>query len=186
MHEQPARPQPDPSVAELPSATVATGPTRRTALTGLALTAAAVTGCSRYGDNTTPDARAQPPTTSDSSTPSQPAPSTNSPAASSNGGGTAPPVAALASTTDIPVGGGKIFPEEKLVLTQPQPGQFKAFSAICTHAGCTVATITSGTINCPCHGSKFHLADGTVAKGPATRPLTETPITVAGTTITRA
>ncbi|WP_308404129.1 Rieske (2Fe-2S) protein [Streptomyces sp. SKN60] len=97
-----------------------------------------------------------------------------------------PSAAALASTNDIPVGGGKILAEEGIVLTQPEPGQYKAFSAVCTHAGCTVATVESGTINCPCHGSKFRLADGTVAKGPATRPLAQTPIAVTGTTITRA
>ncbi|MFG2887440.1 Rieske (2Fe-2S) protein [Streptomyces sp. NPDC048297] len=77
----------------------------------------------------------------------------------------------LARTSDIPEGGGKIFKEKKVVVTQPKKGEFKAFSAICTHQGCTVAKVADGTIDCPCHGSKFHIADGSVAHGPATRPL---------------
>ncbi|MDQ1020703.1 Rieske (2Fe-2S) protein [Streptomyces afghaniensis] len=89
----------------------------------------------------------------------------------------------LASTDEIPVGGGKIFKEEKVVVTQPDQGRFKAFSAICTHMGCTVTTVSDGTINCPCHGSKYHVADGSVAHGPATRPLPAEHITVEGNSV---
>ncbi|MFF7793245.1 Rieske 2Fe-2S domain-containing protein [Streptomyces sp. NPDC007991] len=89
----------------------------------------------------------------------------------------------LASTDEIPVGGGKIFPDEKVVVTQPEQGRFKAFSAICTHMGCTVASVSDGTINCPCHGSKYHVADGSVAHGPATRPLPAEQITVKGNSV---
>ncbi len=78
---------------------------------------------------------------------------------------------ALAQPADIPVGGGKVFPDQRVVLTQPQQGTIKAFSAICTHQGCTVAEVRDGTINCPCHGSRFHIADGSVASGPASSPL---------------
>ncbi|MGW1287066.1 Rieske 2Fe-2S domain-containing protein [Streptomyces sp. NPDC002586] len=77
----------------------------------------------------------------------------------------------LGRTSDIPEGGGKIFKDQKVVVTQPTKGHFKAFSAICTHLGCTVNTVANGTIDCPCHGSKFHIADGSVAHGPATKPL---------------
>jgi Rieske Fe-S protein len=86
----------------------------------------------------------------------------------------------LAKTADIPEGGGKVFPNEKVVVTQPSAGNFKAFSAICTHQGCTLSEVANGTINCPCHGSKFNIADGTVAQGPATRPLSAEHITVQG------
>ncbi|MEV5878142.1 Rieske (2Fe-2S) protein [Streptomyces sp. NPDC052101] len=89
----------------------------------------------------------------------------------------------LGKTSDIPEGGGKIFKDQKVVVTQPSEGDFKAFSAICTHLGCTVNTVAGGTIDCPCHGSKFHIADGSVAHGPATRPLPKKSITVKGNSI---
>jgi Rieske Fe-S protein len=82
-----------------------------------------------------------------------------------------PPVKGLASTDEIPVGGGRVFEKEQLVVTQPVKGEFKGFSAICTHQGCTVSAVKGGTINCPCHGSKFEVDDGSVRSGPATRPL---------------
>lgn len=76
----------------------------------------------------------------------------------------------LAKTSSIPVGGGRII-KGTWVVTQPKKGTFRAFSAKCTHQGCPVSTIRGGTINCPCHGSKFRIADGSVARGPAKRPL---------------
>ncbi|WP_327091785.1 Rieske (2Fe-2S) protein [Nonomuraea sp. NBC_01738] len=93
------------------------------------------------------------------------------------------PGGGLGSKADIPVGGGKIFADEKVVVTQPKAGEFKAFSAICTHKGCTVGTVEGGTINCPCHGSKFKIADGSVAHGPATKPLPAKEITLDGDNI---
>jgi Rieske Fe-S protein len=89
----------------------------------------------------------------------------------------------LAKTSQIPVGGGKIFKDEKVVVTQPKKGEFKGFSAICTHQGCTVSTIANGTIDCPCHGSKYHIADGSVAGGPAPKPLPEKQIKVEGDSV---
>ncbi|MFC6936192.1 Rieske (2Fe-2S) protein [Actinomadura yumaensis] len=74
--------------------------------------------------------------------------------------------AALASASEIPVGGGKVFKDAKVVVTQPAKGEFKAFSATCTHRGCAVGSVSGGTINCPCHGSKFKISDGSVAKPP--------------------
>ncbi|MCI3275532.1 Rieske (2Fe-2S) protein [Streptomyces cylindrosporus] len=92
----------------------------------------------------------------------------------------------LAKTTDIPVGGGKIFKDEKVVVTQPKKDEFKAFSAICTHQGCTVSAVADGTINCPCHGSKYRIADGSVAGGPAPKPLPAEQIKVDGNSISLA
>lgn len=89
----------------------------------------------------------------------------------------------LATTSEIPVGGGTIFKNEEVVVTQPEQGEFNAFSAICTHQQCTVATVADGTINCICHGSKFNITDGTVANPPATRPLPEKKIAVDGNSI---
>ncbi|MER8225700.1 Rieske (2Fe-2S) protein [Streptomyces sp. NPDC094143] len=86
----------------------------------------------------------------------------------------------LASTGEIPVGGGKIFKDEQVVVTQPEQGRFEAFSAICTHQRCLLGSVSDGTINCPCHGSRFRVADGSVANGPATSPLPAEKITVEG------
>jgi Rieske Fe-S protein len=89
----------------------------------------------------------------------------------------------LASTADIPVGGGVVFGQRRVVVTQPQKGTFKAFSAACTHAGCLVTEVKNGTISCRCHGSEFKVADGSVATGPATSSLKSVKIAVDGTDI---
>ncbi|MHA6763422.1 Rieske (2Fe-2S) protein [Streptacidiphilus sp. PAMC 29251] len=81
---------------------------------------------------------------------------------------------------DVPVGGGKVFKDQKVVVTQPAAGQYKAFSAVCTHAGCLVDAVKDGTIQCPCHGSEFKIADGSVANGPATSPLPAHTVAVQG------
>ncbi|GAB3142617.1 Rieske (2Fe-2S) protein [Micromonospora sonneratiae] len=86
----------------------------------------------------------------------------------------------LASTADIPIGGGKIFADQGVVVTQPVAGDFKAFSALCTHKQCPVSRIDGGTIDCTCHGSKFSVADGSVKQGPATEPLAGKTIKVEG------
>lgn len=87
---------------------------------------------------------------------------------------------ALASAAEIPVGGGKVFEDAKVVVCQPAQGEFKAYSAACTHRGCSVDSVSEGTINCPCHGSKFKIADGSVVNPPAEEPLEERQITVQG------
>ena len=86
----------------------------------------------------------------------------------------------LAATSAIPVGGGTVFTDKEVVVTQPTQGTFKAFSATCTHQGCTVNRVANGTINCPCHGSKFAIADGSVVNGPALRPLEARQVIVSG------
>jgi nitrite reductase/ring-hydroxylating ferredoxin subunit len=101
-----------------------------------------------------------------------------------DGGGAAGAV--LASTTEIPVGGGKVFKDQKVVVVQPTQGQFKAYDATCTHRGCSVESIAGGLISCPCHGSKFRIADGSVARPPAEEGLPEKQITVQGNQITLA
>src|SRR6266516_4879243 len=94
--------------------------------------------------------------------------------------------AALASTSDVPVGSGKILTDKKIVLTQPKSGEFHGFSAVCTHAGCTVGSVSGGTINCPCHGSKFNITSGAVVNGPAASPLPPVNVKVQGTSIVQA
>ncbi|MEU9138877.1 Rieske (2Fe-2S) protein [Streptomyces sp. NPDC048404] len=128
--------------------------TRRTVILG-AGASALLAGCSEYGDK-------------DSS-------SDASPKASSG--------QQLATTSDIPVGGGTVFKDQKVVVTQPAKGDFKAFSAVCTHQGCLVDKVADGTIDCPCHGSKFGVENGAVKAGPAPRPLPAEKITVEGNSI---
>jgi Rieske Fe-S protein len=76
----------------------------------------------------------------------------------------------LATTKSIPVGGGRII-KGKYVITQPKKGVYRCFSAICTHQGCAVGSVSRGAINCPCHGSKFSASTGAVLNGPAKQPL---------------
>ncbi|MFI9628082.1 Rieske (2Fe-2S) protein [Streptomyces sp. NPDC052042] len=90
----------------------------------------------------------------------------------------------LAKTADIPQGGGKVFAGRGVVVTQPKPGEFKAFSSKCTHQGCAVSSVSDGAIHCPCHGSRFDVATGDATAGPATQPLPARPIKVANGSIT--
>ena len=90
---------------------------------------------------------------------------------------------AIAATADIAVGGGVIV-DDKYVITQPVKGEFKAFTAICTHQGCPVGEVTGGQIVCPCHGSAFSIEDGSVVNGPAESPLAEESISVTGGQVT--
>ena len=132
---------------------------------GLGLVAAVVAACSTYGK--------KPEAAGESSTTTAAPPATGGTAA-------APAANVIAKTADVPVGSGVIV--DKVVVTQPTAGVFKGFSSTCTHKGCTVDKIADGTIDCPCHGSKFNL-DGSVANGPATTPLEAQAVTVQGDSI---
>jgi Rieske Fe-S protein len=132
---------------------------------GLALAATALAACTTYGK--------KPEASGDTATTTAAAPATGAPGAPASAN-------AIFKTSDVPVGSGVIV--DDIVVTQPAAGVFKGFSSTCTHAGCTVAEVAGGTINCPCHGSKFNL-DGTVANGPATRPLEARAVTVQGDSI---
>ena len=162
---------------------------RRTLLacTGAAC-AAMIAGCSTYNANN--GGVNGPP-------PSQPPASGGTPAAGgastggastggAAGGASTSGAAVLASTASVPVGGGKILTAQQIVITQPTAGSYKAFTAVCTHQGCIVSTVADGTIDCPCHGSKFSVRDGSVVNGPAPSPLASVAIKVEGTSIVRA
>ena len=97
-----------------------------------------------------------------------------------------PAAGALTSTAEVPVGGGVIFPDEQVVVTQPVEGEFKCFTAVCTHQGCIVSSVSYGGIRCECHGSGFSIEDGSAVNPPATQPLAEKQIRVKGDTITLA
>ncbi|UKJ64558.1 Rieske (2Fe-2S) protein [Cellulosimicrobium cellulans] len=98
---------------------------------------------------------------------------------SEGGGPDVGPGQALASVDDVPVGGALAVTVDgaPLLVTQPEEGTFAAFSAICTHQGCTVAP-GDGELLCPCHASRYDLATGAVLGGPAPSPLPEVPVTV--------
>lgn len=87
------------------------------------------------------------------------------------------------AAAEVPEGGGVILEDSETVVTQPSAGEFKAFSSICTHQGCAVTKVAK-TIDCPCHGSKFSISDGSVVAGPASKPLPEKTVTVDGDTLT--
>jgi Rieske Fe-S protein len=97
--------------------------------------------------------------------------------------------AAVARAADVPPGGGLIVGD--LVITQPASGEFRGFTTTCTHQGCAVTSVSEGTINCPCHGSRFSIEDGTVVRAAAgltpqqQSPLPAVAIRVDGDTITR-
>ncbi|MEV0990407.1 Rieske (2Fe-2S) protein [Streptomyces sp. NPDC049949] len=138
---------------------------RRTVLAAgaaVALGGGTLTACG--GEEKSPKSEPGSPSTSETAAPSSPA----------AGAGKA-----LLKSSAVPVGGGTVLKDEKLVVTQPTAGSFRCFTAVCTHQGCLVNKVEAGTIDCPCHGSKFQITDGAVAHGPATRPLAEKQITVA-------
>ncbi|BET51448.1 Rieske (2Fe-2S) protein [Streptomyces tendae] len=153
----------------------ATGPARRTvvAAAGAASLGAVLAACGGSDDDASGDTGTAP-----SGNPSQEAGG-----GGSGGGENAGAGAALAATADIPEGGGKVFPDQKVVVTQPAAGDFKAFSATCTHQGCAVKSVADGLINCPCHNSSFSITDGSVQGGPAPKPLPAVQITVSGDSI---
>ena len=161
-------------------------PTRRGVLLGVGL--AGLAGCSTaavpYDANEAgvpPNGPAPAGMASSKAMTSQPAPGTgtmsSSPAPRGSQGGqqvrkkARPKGTVLGAAGDIPVGGGAVYTAAKVVVTQPASGQYKAFSAVCTHVGCIVNKVTSGTIDCPCHGSQFKITNGAVVAGPAPSPL---------------
>ena len=126
--------------------------TRRTALGGVSVGAAAVTltACSGNSNNSTDSNNSL----TDDKGPAQPTD--------------------VAAATDVPVGGAlKATAKGVTVLvTQPTEGTFKAFSSVCTHQGCQI-NVLNKDLNCPCHASVFSIKYGSVQGGPADTPLPE-------------
>jgi Rieske Fe-S protein len=141
-------------------------PTRRAVLAGAgAATVVVLTGCSTYDSSGGSAAGAggdQPPPASGAAAPEP-----------------------IAKTADVPVGGG-VVTKKGVVVTQPTAGQYLGFTSVCTHQGCTVTGVDKGLIDCACHGSQFKIVDGSVATGPANRPLQKIDIAVTGGEIFRA
>ncbi len=160
-------------------------PSRRAVLcaTGAAGVTALLTGCQTYGEPVAAPVAADPP--------GGEAPASGDPVAEPAGSGDpadadadapADPAggqaAALAAVADLPVGGGRILADRGVVLTRPTQETVKAYSATCTHAGCTVTRVDGGTIVCGCHNSRFDIADGSVRGGPAGSPLPPVAVSV--------
>ncbi len=111
--------------------------------------------------------------------PASPAPASDAPASGAPGKKAAKLAGTvLGAASDIPLGGGKIYTAARVVVTQPARGQYRAFSAVCTHVGCIMNEVANGTIDCPCHGSEFKITTGAVVTGPAPAPLPKMQIKV--------
>ena len=110
-------------------------------------------------------------------------------AGSDDDGSSGPAVAAgaeLALKSEVPVGGGIVLTDEKIVITQPTEGDFQAFTAVCTHQGLLVTSVEDGTIHCANHGSSYDATSGDVTGGPASGPLASVEITMDGDRILAA
>ncbi len=144
-------------------------PSRRSVLRVVAVTgagAAVLAACGGGGDTVSAG--------SGGGSPSTPADSTTAATGGSGGGG------GLVATADVPVGGGVVLDGKKIVVTQPTAGEYKAFTAVCTHQQCLVSSVKDNTISCPCHGSTYSATDGSVKGGPAPAPLKAIAVTVEG------
>jgi Rieske Fe-S protein len=153
---------------------IASGVLSRRAVSGLVVVAGVtLAGCGSSDNNTT------------ASPSSAPAPASAAPSATAEATtGGAPATSAtptgkrLAALSDVPTSGGVILKSDKIVVTRDAAGDVHAFSAVCTHQGCLVSSVASGTISCPCHGSKFNASTGAPTHGPAASPLPSVPVTV--------
>lgn len=111
--------------------------------------------------------------------------SASSPTASSAGGSGSNGLVKLA---DVPVGGAvsaKAADGSTVIVAQPKAGEAVAFSATCTHMGCTVAP-AGARLKCPCHGSVYDALTGKNISGPAPRPLPPISVSVAGGEVVQA
>ena len=165
-----------------------TARTRRTVLRAAGLAALSGGGVAVLGACSPEADTAAPTPSAPTSGPAPSTPATSAPASSSPPADASPtpsraprvPSGPSVATSEVPVGGGVIMDDANYVITQPTRGEFKAFTKTCTHMQCSVGSVADGTINCPCHGSKFSIEDGSVVNPPAGSPLEEFDVTVAG------
>ena len=147
------------------------GPTlgRRPLLaTGLVVAAAALTACGGSGGGKASGGAPGPASTD------------SGPAGSGSNG--------LVRLADVPVGGAvaaKAADGSTVIVAQPKAGEAVAFSARCTHMGCTVAP-AGARLKCPCHGSVYDALTGKNISGPAPRPLPPIQVSVTGGEVVQA
>jgi cytochrome b6-f complex iron-sulfur subunit len=162
-------------------------PTRRVVLGAggaglLALGVLGLAACSAKSSSSKTGAAAPATTPTTAETPTSAASGGSAPAnsaSSAGGGGTV-----IASLASVPVGGSASakLDGKPIILSQQNAGTITAFTAICTHMGCTVNP-GGAQLNCPCHGSVYNAFTGAVIQGPAPTPLGSIPVKVVGTSI---
>lgn len=157
---------------------------RRTVLRGAAAVAAggALAACGSSDTTAASSSTSASPTTTATAIGSF-SQASSAPVASSDATDGASAANALGRSADVAVGSGVIYADSKVVVTQPTAGEFKCFTAVCTHQGCLVSQIKGTQIICACHGSAFSITDGSVLQGPAATALAEEKITVSDGTI---
>ncbi|MFD7711605.1 Rieske (2Fe-2S) protein [Streptomyces sp. NPDC059785] len=99
-------------------------------------------------------------------------------ACSSGGDGKAAPATPtapveLGAQSEVTKGGAKLYKDHNVVVSRANDGSLKAYSTICTHAGCPINKLEGTKLTCSCHGSEFDAATGRVLHAPATAPLNE-------------
>jgi Rieske Fe-S protein len=99
-------------------------------------------------------------------------------AARGSGGG-----AVEVPAAEVPEGGAVFREGDHVIVSQPSPGDFRAFDATCPHEGCAVSRTDGADLLCPCHGSRFRMDTGEVVRGPAERALTGLTVEVEGDTV---
>ncbi len=159
----------------MPSKTDQPTHTRRDVLAaGAVVSAAALAGCASSSSAGSPSVAAA---GGNGSTPGASTPSGSTPSASEG-----PSV--LAKLADVPVGGATsaTYEGKAALVSQPTAGNVVAFSAICTHRGCTVAP-AGKEFHCPCHGSVYDAFTGKVISGPAPAALPSIKVKVDGANV---
>lgn len=86
----------------------------------------------------------------------------------------------LGKADEVPVGGAKLYRDDRLLVSQPEAGDYRAFSAVCTHGGCVLSSVKELEADCACHGSRFDAGTGAVLRSPATTDLPEYPVKLKG------
>lgn len=143
---------------------------------GLAVTAGLASACTVGGsDPAAPSAG----TSGDAASGSSAAGAGSAPNGSGAGDGVV--ADAIVPLDEVPVGGAvaATIDGRPAIVARPEGTTVTAFSARCTHMGCTVA-VAGERLQCPCHGSQFDALTGAVLRGPATARLPSIPVRLDG------